>query len=109
MTAHLGDLEQLVLLALLRLAPEAYGVAIAEELDRRAGRPVSLGTVYKTLARLERKGYVRGRVGSPTPERGGRAKRYYELTGSGRRTLAASLEAIQRLTAGLPVPKPRGW
>jgi DNA-binding PadR family transcriptional regulator len=107
MTAYLGDLEQLILLALLRLAPEAYGVAIAEELDRRAGRPATLGTVYKTLSRLERKGYVRGRVGSPTPERGGRAKRYYELTAAGRRALAASLDAIHRLSAGLSVPQPR--
>ncbi|MEZ4455761.1 MAG: helix-turn-helix transcriptional regulator [Gemmatimonadales bacterium] len=101
MTAFLGDLEQLVLLALLRLGPEAHGVAIADELARRAGRETTLGAVYKTLTRLEQKGYVRGTLGEPTPERGGRRKRFYQLTPSGRRTLAASLEAIRRLSAGL--------
>lgn len=101
MTAHLGDLEQLVLLALLRLGPEAYGVAIAAELADRAGRETSLGAVYKTLTRLEQKGYVRASLGDPTPERGGRRKRFYQLSPAGRRTLAASLNAIRRLSAGL--------
>jgi PadR family transcriptional regulator PadR len=101
MTAHLGDLEQLILLALLRLGPSAYGVAIADELAARAGRETTLGAVYKTLTRLEQKGYVAAAVGEPTPERGGRRKRFYRLTPSGRRTLAASLEAIRRLSAGL--------
>ena len=109
MTAYLGDLEQLVLLALLRLGPEAYGVAIAEALIERAGRPVTLGAVYKTLTRLEQKGYVRATMGDPTPERGGRRKRFYHLTPPGRKTLAASLDAIRRLSAGLPglVPERR--
>lgn len=101
MTAYLGDLEQLILLALLRLGPEAYGVAIAEELADRAGRETTLGAVYKTLTRLEQKGYVRATMGDPTPERGGRRKRFYQLTPSGRKTLAASLEAIRRLSSGL--------
>lgn len=101
MTAFLGDLEQLVLLALLRLGRDAYGVAIADELARRAGRETTLGAVYKTLTRLEQKGYVRGALGEPTPERGGRRKRFYQLTPAGRRTLTASLEAIRRLSAGL--------
>ena len=107
MTAHLGDLEQLVLLALLRLGPEAYGVAIADELAGRAGRESSLGAVYKTLTRLEQKGYVKATMGDPTPERGGRRKRFYHLTPSGRKTLAASLEAIRRLSAGLGHLLPR--
>ncbi len=101
MTAYLGDLEQLILLALLRLGPAAYGVAIAEQLADRAGRETSLGAVYKTLTRLEQKGYVRATMGDPTPERGGRRKRYYQLTPAGRKTLAASLDAIRRLSAGL--------
>lgn len=101
MTAHLGDLEQLILLALLRLGPEAYGVAIAAELADRAGRETSLGAVYKTLTRLEQKGYVKAELGDPTPERGGRRKRFYQLTASGRYTLAASLEAIRRLVTGV--------
>ncbi len=107
MTTHLGDLEQLLLLALLRLGPAAYGVAIADELVRRAGRDVTLGAVYKTLTRLEGKGYVRSQVGEPTPERGGRAKRYFQLTASGRRALTASLQAIDRLAAGLDLLRPR--
>lgn len=101
MSSLLGDLEQLVLLALLRLGPYAYGVAIAEEIRDRGGREASLGAVYKALTRLEQKGYARGVMGEPTPERGGRRKRYYQLTPSGRRTLAASLDAIRRLSSGL--------
>ena len=70
----LGDFEQLVLLALLRLGDDAYGVPIREEIQERAGRVVSLGSVYKTLERLEVKGYVSSFVGEPTNERGGRRK-----------------------------------
>ena len=106
MTAHLGDLEQLILLTLLRLGPEAYGVAIADELATRGGRAVTLGAVYKTLTRLEQKGYVRTTIGDPTPERGGRRKRYYHLTRAGRRNLAASLDAIRSLSAGLGILSP---
>lgn len=101
MTTFLGDLEQLVLLALLRLGPAAYGVAIGDMIAARAGREVTLGAVYKALTRLEQKGYVRGVMGDPTPERGGRRKRYYQMTPSGRRVLAASLGAIRRLSHGV--------
>ncbi|HXI21192.1 MAG TPA: helix-turn-helix transcriptional regulator, partial [Gemmatimonadales bacterium] len=76
---NLGDFEQLVLLALVRLGPEAYGVRVRDEIARRAGRAVSLGSVYKTLLRLEAKGLVATRAGEPTPERGGRRKIYYHL------------------------------
>ena len=96
-----AELEQLVLLALLRLGPLAYGVAIAEEIEARAGRPTSLGSVYKTLIRLETKRLVVTRMGEPTPERGGRRKRYYQLTPAGQAALQASLEAIRRMTSGL--------
>jgi DNA-binding PadR family transcriptional regulator len=107
MTAHLGDLEQLILLALVRLGPGAYGVAIADELAQRADRDVTLGAVYKTLSRLELKGYARSRVGDPTPERGGRGKRHFELTPSGRKMLTASLDAIHRLSAGIEGLRPK--
>jgi len=97
----LGEFEQLVLLALVRLGDEAYGVTVHEQLERRAGREVALGAVYKTLARLEAKKLVAARLGEPTAERGGRRKRYYNVTAQGRRALAKSLAAIQRMTAGL--------
>ncbi len=101
MPDHLGDIEQLVLLALLRLGPNAYGVPIAEEIAGQAGRDIGIGTIYKALTRLEAKGLVAARLGDPTPERGGRRKRFYELTGAGKRALAASLGAIHRLSAGV--------
>jgi DNA-binding PadR family transcriptional regulator len=97
----LGEFEQLVLLALVRLGDEAYGVTVHEQLEGRAGRDVALGAVYKTLARLEAKKLVTARLGEPTAERGGRRKRYYNVTAQGRRALARSLAAIQRMTAGL--------
>jgi len=97
----LGDFEQLVLLALLRLGDDAYGVSIGNELAQRTGRDVSLGAVYTTLDRLERKGFVRHRLGSATPERGGRRKKHYALEPAGRRALESALEALRRMTEGL--------
>ena len=101
MPDNLSDLEQLVLLALLRLGDQAYGVSITRELAQQAGREVGFATVYKTLIRLEGKGYVGSRLGSPTPERGGRRKRYYHLVAAGRAALAASLAAIRRMSHGV--------
>ena len=101
MPNHLGEFEQLVLLALLRLGRAGYGVTVREELQHRAGRNVSLGTVYKTLLRLEAKGLVSAHVGEPTPERGGRRKKHYLVTGAGRRALEHSLLALRRLSHGL--------
>jgi PadR family transcriptional regulator PadR len=72
---YLGEFEQIVLLAVLRLGKNAYGVTIWEEIERRAERPVMIGAVYATLDRLEAKRYISSKVGDPTPERGGRAKR----------------------------------
>jgi len=97
----LGDFEQLVLLALLRLGDAAYGVPIREEIRDRAGRAVSLGSVYKTLERLQIKGYVSSFVGEPTNERGGRRKKYFRLESHGRRVLQHSLAALRRMTSGL--------
>jgi PadR family transcriptional regulator, regulatory protein PadR len=101
MPTHLGELEQLVLLALLHLGGEGSGVTVREELGRQAHRNVSLGTVYKTLLRMESKGLVRASVGDPTPERGGRRKKHYAVTHAGRRSLQRSLAALRQLSSGL--------
>jgi DNA-binding PadR family transcriptional regulator len=101
MAHSLGDFEQLVLLALLRLGDEAYGVSIRDELAVRTGRDVSIGAVYTTLDRLERKRFVAHRLGAPTPERGGRRKKHYALRAPGRRALEAALAALRRMTEGL--------
>jgi PadR family transcriptional regulator PadR len=97
----LGNLEVLVLLAILRAGSDAYGVTIAAEIEERAERALSLATIHKTLGRLEDKGLVRARLGDPTPVRGGRAKRFYDLTPAGRRELIGSLEMVRRMTPGL--------
>lgn len=75
----LGEFEQVVMLSILRLGDEAYAVSIRDEILRCTGRDVSRGSIYITLDRLETKGYLRSWFGDPTPERGGRAKRYYTL------------------------------
>lgn len=100
---HLGELEYTVLLAVLQAGAEAYGVEIRDEIRRRARRDLTLGTIYKTLARLEAKGLVAARRGEPTPVRGGRAKRYYDVTANGRRAMRTSLAALRRMAAGLDV------
>ena len=76
---YLGNLELMVLLSLIRVGDQAYGVPISREIERRTGRDVALGSVYAALDRLERKGFVSSVLGDPTPERGGRAKRCYLL------------------------------
>jgi DNA-binding PadR family transcriptional regulator len=101
----LGELEQMVLLAVLRAGDGAYGVRVLREIETRAGRELALATVHKTLSRLEDKGLLASRLGEPTPERGGRRKRYYEVTAAGRRALRHSIAALRRMTRGLAV----GW
>jgi len=86
----LGDMEHLVLLAILRLGREAYGIPILDEVCARSGRDVSRATVYVALKRLEQKGLVSSRLGESTPERGGRAKRYFRLKPAGLRALRES-------------------
>jgi PadR family transcriptional regulator PadR len=93
---RLGPFEEIVLLALLRLR-ETYGVPIRREIAERTGRDVSFGAVYTTLERLERKGYVSSRVGESTPERGGRAKKYYRIEAPGIKALERSQETIIRM------------
>lgn len=97
----LGELEQLILLAVLRLGDSAYGVSVLNELEQVAGRCLTRATAYVTLQRLEEKGLLGSRLADPTPERGGRAKRYFRLTGAGEEALATSIRAIGRMTDGL--------
>jgi len=88
----LGDMEHLVLLAILRLGRDAYGIPILDEVSARSGREVSRATVYVALKRLEQKGLVTSRLGDSTPERGGRAKRFFKLKPSGLKALRDSRE-----------------
>ena len=99
--SQLGDLEELVLLALLRLGENAYGAAIREELKQRADRAVSVSTIYVTLMRLEAKGYVRSWMGEPTGERGGKAKRYFEIRPEGTDALEATRTIRERMWEGV--------
>ena len=97
----LGDLEQLVMVAILRLGDNAYGAAIRDELEVRAGRIVTGGSVYATLQRLEEKGYVSSRLGEPLPERGGRARTYFKVEPPGMEALKHTYGALKRMAAGL--------
>ncbi len=100
---NLGEFEQLILAALMILGADAYGMTIHERVEKLAAglRSVSLGSVYTTLDRLEQKGYVKSWFSDPTPERGGRSKRYFEVTGSGERALKASATVVANIVAGL--------
>ena len=97
---NLGEFEQVVLLAVLRLGDEAYAVPILDEIAQRTGRAVSRGSVYVTLDRLETKGYLRSRLGDPTSERGGRAKRFYALRPRALEALRDSRRALIALWRG---------
>lgn len=100
---NLGEFEQLILLAILRLGEDAYGVTIRTELAERGGRNVAPGALYTTLERLEAKGVITSRMGDPTPQRGGRAKRYVTVTAAGMQALTRALQAYERLLDGLDV------
>jgi DNA-binding PadR family transcriptional regulator len=97
----LGEFEQLVLLAILRLGTDAYAVTITREIEEQTDRPVSSGAVYTTLNRLEEKGYLSSRRGESRAMRGGRPRRFYEVEADGLETLQSSLNAVRRLAAGL--------
>ena len=84
MKGYLGEFEELVLLTVASLGDEAYGVSIKTDIDTRAGRSISIGALHSTITRLEEKGYLKSRLGDPTQERGGRRKRYFEVTHSGK-------------------------
>ena len=103
---NLGEFEQLILLAILRLRDDAYGVTIRAELAERAGRTVAPGALYTTLERLEIKGLIASRMSDPTPQRGGRAKRHVTVTAEGMEALTRSVQAYQRLLDGLKLRIP---
>ena len=98
----LGGFELLVLLALIRLGDDAYGVPISEAIEQSSGREVSMGSVYITLDRLAEKGLVSSRLGEPTAERGGRAKTYFRITAKGLREVRQARQTLTALWHGVP-------
>ncbi|HYR84474.1 MAG TPA: helix-turn-helix transcriptional regulator [Terriglobia bacterium] len=99
---YLGNFELMVMLALIRLGENAYGVAISRELEERSGREAAIGSVYAALERLEDKGFVASELGDATPERGGRAKRYFRVTAKGLREVRETQRTLIELWKGLP-------
>jgi len=92
----------MVMLALIRLGEDAYGVPIGRAIEETSGREVVLGSVYAALERLEEKGFVASSIGEPTPERGGRAKRYFRVTNAGLRQVRKTRQTLIDLWRGLP-------
>ena len=106
---YLGDFELLVILALMRLGDDAYGVPISLEIEQQSGREVALGSVYAALERMESKGLVSSRLGKATAERGGKAKRYFRVTKKGiteareaRQALISMWQGVPELERGVP-------
>ncbi len=100
---HLGGFEYEVILGVLRLGEDAYGVTVRREIEARTDREVSIGAVYATLDRLEAKGYVKSRLGEPTPERGGRSKRLLRVTAKGLLAVNRTHTALMNLMDGLDI------
>lgn len=100
--AWLGEFELILLLTLVQLGDDAYGVTISRQIEKISGREAALGSVYAALDRLEEKGLVSSRLGDPTAERGGRAKRYFEVTEQGLKALRQTQRTLVRLWQGLP-------
>ncbi len=100
-STFLGEFEQITLLAVARLREAAYGVAIRQEIEERSDRPVAIGSVYAALDRMERKGFISSNVGEPTPERGGRAKRFYEVSPPGLKALVDARTTLDRFWENL--------
>ena len=99
----LTDFELMVLLAILRVGDEAYGVPIAREIEQTAGRVVVLGAIYAALERLAATGLVASTMGNPTPERGGRAKKFFRVTREGVRAVRDTRRALTALWTDVPV------
>jgi PadR family transcriptional regulator, regulatory protein PadR len=99
---YLGSFELMVLLALIRLGDDAYGVPISEEIEAQSGREVALASVYAALQRLEVKGLVSSWLGEPTPERGGKAKKHFRISARGLRDVRQTQRSLTRLWQGLP-------
>jgi DNA-binding PadR family transcriptional regulator len=102
---YLGEFEQIVLLALLRLQTNAYGVPIRREIEQRTKREVSVGALYSTLDRLEAKGYVASWFADPTAERGGRSKRFFRIEPLGLKAVRRSQKALATMLEGLDLQK----
>lgn len=100
-TDTITEFEQQLMLVVMRLGDHAYGVAVQDEILKRTGRRRSFGVIYAGLERLNEHGFLQTRMGEPTDERGGRAKRFYRLTARGEATLAAALDAQRALARGL--------
>ena len=98
---HLGEFEHIIVLALLRLEDRAYGVTVRQEIEFRTQREISIGAVYATLDRLESKGYVNSYRGDPTPERGGRSKRFFRVTAKGMAAVSRTQYALRSMAEGL--------
>jgi PadR family transcriptional regulator, regulatory protein PadR len=98
---YIGEFEHIVVLALLRLEDRAYGVTVRQEIEFRTQREVSIGAVYATLDRLETKGYVKSHHGDPTPERGGRSKRFFRVTAKGVAAVNRTQRVLQSMAEGL--------
>ena len=107
MREALGEFEQMVLLSIVHLGEDVYGVPIVDEIERRTGRAVSPAAVYVTLRRLEQKGLLSSSMSNPTPERGGKARRYVRVTSSGLDSLRESRRILDRMWKGLD-PRLRG-
>jgi PadR family transcriptional regulator, regulatory protein PadR len=99
---YLGEFELMLLLTIIRLGDEAYGVPLSRELTLQRGRDVAIGSVYAALDRLETKGLVTSTLGESTPERGGRAKRYFRVTRNGLRTIHETRTVLSKLWKSLP-------
>jgi DNA-binding PadR family transcriptional regulator len=99
---YLGSFELMVLLALIRLGDDAYGVPISEAIEAQSGREVAVASVYAALQRLEAKGLVSSWLGEPTPERGGKAKKHFRITTRGIREVRQTHRSLTRLWRGLP-------
>lgn len=103
--SYLGEFELMLLLAIIRLGEEAYGVPISREIEQHRGRNVAIGSVYAALERLESKGLVTSSLGDPTPERGGKAKRYFRITKQGLRQVRETRRVLTRMWQAIPDTK----
>lgn len=103
--SYLGEFELMLLLAVIHLGEEAYGVPISRELEKQRDRDVSVGSVYAALERLEGKGLVVSSLGDPTPERGGKAKRFFRITKEGLRQVRETRRVLTRMWQTIPDTK----
>ena len=104
MDTRLGEFEQLLLFALLRIGEDAYGLTLRREIETRTCRVVSAGAVYTAMERLEARGFVSSVIGEPTPQRGGKRKKHYRLEQAGARALTRSYDSLHEMARGV-LPK----